>query len=284
VTFPTTMGLELTYIKGRHNSCSDLVARVAYLCRQLKSIQRHCYHAYNDFGALEFNTLPSTNITDLLTAYTVVTRVAKRHGFTSHMEKILGGGCHVSINLSLFCRTKNINQKKLIWTMCDELEHKPYLGWVFNEAEDDVSCFDKFCFRPNGTVRTKKGCPLHIEPLNRSTYGRPILKKSPGAKDLRCEFRIFEMPTNKRELEQIIKFVWAFLEYCTHLLDRSPDECHFPPRAYIYLKNHGKDGLKVFEDFLFYKLGLNPQRYRGFVQRNYWKRMYYKRTCAYTTL
>lgn len=192
-----------------------------------------------------------------------------------------GGGMHINMGFDPDWTpqfTENFARNMIF-----DLGQRPYLGWIFNDPEDDKT---SNCPPISSTYQYDR--LLSNKPKRQLTaFQKDMGIQSPSADsrnfgDKSCsinchntyaELRFFGMVENEREFCAAIKFATA---YYRMIEKKTGDNQHIKPLSYsVRKKTLWRDNALSMFRILLDELGLDYNDYKNFVHRNFWTRVHF---------
>lgn len=236
MNFITSVGLEYTFLAPRTISRKltskdediqnigrrEFNALIKAFQIELKSLVRSKKVSVSDDNdAIEITTPIHKTEKDLLKYYSIVCRLAKKYKLRFYSPIECNGGCHIHLSLP---KMKFSDLGIFLRNLYIDSTTRPYLNWIFNEPEDNISA-NSFAAAPNeeGTDRIHEEGINWIAELNKKEFFNPgdvskltfekryTVRYSQEYNTI--EFRFFDMPRNRFELNLNVTFALSYFRY-----------------------------------------------------------------------
>ncbi len=291
--FATTIGIEYTFLIKESTSSDPEPIRVNFfesnftsnsletsysrkLEKELDKRQRWNRETHRDGdGIIECPSPIHKNWNDMLTHYRVLTKAAKKVGLVTHKGDEGGGGGHIHMCIPQKMSTED--RLRFLSRIFLDMARRPYLNWIFNESVDVLNANSMLTslegFKFISTLMDKHYFNIYdYNCLIGCTKDYGIRFKADYDT---IEFRIFDMPRDEQTLEEYIEFANAYFSFIEK-------DMSYPSSCSVDLYSLSNTSYDIFRDkkhvikefnILLRELGLNPARYKKYIDRNYQERL-----------
>ena len=289
------VGIEFTMMppvcsgaKGNERSDNDIADNYASILETIMNRKRFKVHECGRDGrAVECPTIPLSSWGDVKKAYDVICGSMVDIGLVPSVEGSIGGGNHMHVG-PMPART--------MVNLFRDLQNRPYLAWVFNEPDDNITAksFTEFLeemtpkLREQAKLISKSGIDptLFMDNSSISDEGKNaltfygllesfVLEWLPDDKShaLRyasdqktLEFRFFETPLNWQECESQLMFVEAYIRWIEkkHTKDAVEVKIEKASQMAAYTEEQARTEFTAF----IAELGLPLERYEVWLKEN----------------